>query len=214
MLRMHACTCARDNPPPTADIRWNMRRIWRISKKADIRLAGRILAKTRGPYPPDPPADIRGYPPADLIRYKHGWTCYLTKNREKPYRWLQAPYQKCTAKFLWTSLPQNPLRESIHLLLWKKGISVDQPKTLLPLSNHCFSQSLLSKLWVRCFWLGDLDIQIFSSYGDRSQISQMKVTDGWGTVCCHHSAKKGVYLASSYFAFLRLVPDWIRVRGC
>ena len=21
MLRMHACTCARDNPPPTADIR-------------------------------------------------------------------------------------------------------------------------------------------------------------------------------------------------
>ena len=41
------------------------------SKKADIRLAGRILAKTRGPYPPDPPADIRGYLLADLIRYKH-----------------------------------------------------------------------------------------------------------------------------------------------
>ena len=26
-----------------------------------------------------------------------------------------------------------------------------------------------------------LDIQIFSSYGDHSRISQMKVTDGWGT---------------------------------
>ena len=25
---------------------------------------------------------------------------------------------------------------------------------------------------------------------DRSQISQMKVTDGWGTICCHHSANK------------------------
>ena len=24
------------------------------------------------------------------------------------------------------------------------------------------------------------------SHGDRSQISQMKVTDGWGTVCCRH----------------------------
>ena len=63
----------------------------------------------------------------------------------------------------------------------EKGISVDQPKTLLPLSNHCFSQtseldkrrcilsevvperiqillwfiksSLLSKLWVQCFCL-------------------------------------------------------------
>ena len=63
-------------------------------------------------------------------------------------------------------------RERIQILLW------------------FIQSSLLSKLWVRCFWLGDLDIQIFSSYGDRSQISQMKVTDGWGTVCCHHSAKK------------------------
>jgi len=63
-------------------------------------------------------------------------------------------------------------RERIQILLW------------------IIQSSLLSKLWVRCFWLGDLDIQIFSSYGDRSQISQMKVTDGWGTVCCHHSAKK------------------------
>ena len=81
MLRMHACTCARDNPPPTADIRLNPQRIWRISKKADIHLAGRILAKTRGPYPPDPPADIRGYPPADLIRYKHGYSSSYWVNK-------------------------------------------------------------------------------------------------------------------------------------
>ena len=26
--------------------------------------------------------------------------------------------------------------------------------------------------------------------------------------------RKGVYLASSYFAFLRLIPNWIRVRVC
>ena len=48
-----------------------------------------------------------------------------------------------------------------------------------------------------------LDIQIFSSYGDRSQISQMKVTDGWGTVCCHHSAnKKRGLLGFKLFCFL------------
>ena len=40
-------------------------------------------------------------------------------------------------------LSLNPLRESTQLLLLnkKKGISVDQLKTLLPLSNHCFSQT-------------------------------------------------------------------------
>ena len=149
------------------------------------------------------------------------WTCYLTKNREKPYRWLQAPYQKCTAKFLWTSLPsfsKSTQREHSIITVQKRDIrrstqnNIALVKPLL-FSNlrvgqkkmHSFGgrpreriqillwfiqSSLLSKLWVRCFWLGDLDIQIFSSYGDRSQISQMKVTDGWGTVCCHHSAKK------------------------
>ena len=71
---MQAYACARDNPPPTADIRLNPWWIWQISKKADIRLAGRILAKTRGPYP----ADIRGYPLADLIRYKHAWKSLLS----------------------------------------------------------------------------------------------------------------------------------------
>ena len=169
------------------------------------------------------------------------WTCYLTKNREKPYRWLQAPYQKCTAMFLWTSLPSfsKSTQREHSIITVEKGISVDQPKTLLPLSNHCFSQTseldkrrcILSEVVPESafkyycdlfnrrsyqnsgFDVFVLDIQIFSSYGDRSQISQMKVTDGWGTVCCHHSAKKGVFLASSYFAFLRLVPDWIRVRG-
>ena len=146
------------------------------------------------------------------------WTCYLTKNREKPYRWLQAPYQKCTAKFLWTSLPsfsKSTQREHSIIITVEKGISVDQPKTLLPL-NHCFSQTseldkrrcILSEVVPESafryycdlfnrrsyqnsgFDVFVLDIQIFSSYGDRSQISQMKVTDGWGTVCCHHSAKK------------------------
>ena len=150
------------------------------------------------------------------------WTCYLTKNREKPYRWLQAPYQKCTAKFLWTSLPsfsKSTQREHSIITVEKRDIRRSTQNIIalvkpLLFSNlrvgqkkmHSFGgrpreriqillwfiQSLhLSKLWVRCFWLGDLDIQIFSSYGDRSQISQMKVTDGWGTVCCHHSAKKG-----------------------
>ena len=170
------------------------------------------------------------------------WTCYLTKNREKPYLWLQAPYQKCTAKFLWTSLPffSKSTQKEHSIITVEKGISVDQPKTLLPLSNHCFSQTseldkrrcILSEVVPESafkyycdlfnrrsyqnsgFDVFVLDIQTFSSYGDRSQISQMKVTDGWGTVCCHHSAKKkGVFLASSYFAFLRLVPDWIRVRS-
>ena len=83
----------------------------------------------------------------------------------------------------------------------EKGISVDQHKTLLPL--RCFSQT--SELDKRRCTLSEvgperafkyycdllnrrsyqnsgfdvfvLDIQIFS-YGDRSQISQMKVTDG------------------------------------
>ena len=108
------------------------------------------------------------------------WTCHLTKNREKPNRWLQAPYQKCTAKLLWTSLPSfsKSTQREHSIIIVEKGISVDQPKTLLPLSNHCFSQtseldkrrcrpreriqillwfiqlSLLSKLWVRCFCLG------------------------------------------------------------
>jgi len=146
------------------------------------------------------------------------WTCYLTKNREKPYRWLQAPYQKCTAKFLWTSLPSfsKSTQREHSIITVEKGISVDQPKTLLPL-NHCFSQTseldkrrcILSEVVPESafkyycdlfnrrsyqnsgFDVFVLDIQIFSSYGDRSQISQMKVTDGWGTVCCHHSAKKG-----------------------
>ena len=33
-----------------------------------------------------------------------------------------------------------PLREH-SIITVEKGISVDQPKTLLPLSNHCFSQT-------------------------------------------------------------------------
>ena len=74
-------------------------------------------------------------------------------------------------------------RERIQILLW------------------FIQSSLLSKLWVRCFWLGDLDIQIFSSYGDRSQISQMKVTDGWGTVCCHHSPERCGHLALDFLEF-------------
>ena len=114
------------------------------------------------------------------------WTYYLTKNREKIYQWLQAPYQKCTAKFLWTSLPSfsKSTQREHSIITVEKGISVDQPKTLLPLSNHCFSQtseldkrrcilsevvpesafkyycdlaiqsSLLSKLSVQCFSLG------------------------------------------------------------
>ena len=157
------------------------------------------------------------------------WTCYLTKNREKPYRWLQAPYQKCTAKFLWTSLPSfsKSTQREHSIITVEKGISVDQPKTLLPLSNHCFSQTseldkrrcILSEvvpesafkyycdLFNRRSYQNSgfdvlvLDIQIFSSYGDRSQISQMKVTDGWGTVCCHHSVKKG-RLGFKLFCFL------------
>ena len=146
------------------------------------------------------------------------WTCYLIKNRETPYRWLQAPYQKCTAMFLWTSLPSfsKSTQREHSIITVEKGISVDQPKTLLPLSNHCFSQTseldkrrcILSEVVPESafkyycdlfnrrsyqnsgFDVFVLDIQTFSSYGDRSQISQMKVTDGWGTVCCHHSAKK------------------------
>jgi len=90
--------------------------------------------------------------------------------------------------FLWTSLPsfsKSTQREHSIIITVEKGISVDQPKTLLPL-NHCFSQtsvgqkkmysfggrpreriqillwfiqsSLLSKLWVRCFSLGYLNI--------------------------------------------------------
>ena len=162
------------------------------------------------------------------------WTCYLiTKNREKPYRWLQAPYQKCTAKFLWTSLPsfsKSTQREHSIITVEKRDIRrstqniialvkpllfanlrVRQkkmqsfggcPRERIQILLWIIQSSLLSKLWVRCFWLGDLDMQIFSSYGDRSQISQMKVTDGWGTVCCRHSAKKGVYLASNFFCLL------------
>ena len=121
--------------------------------------------------------------------------------------------------FLWTSLPSfsKSTQREHSIITVEKGISVDQPKTLLPLSNHCFSQTseldkrrcILSEVVPESafkyycdlfnhrsyqnsgFDVFVLDIQIFSSYGDRSQISQMKVTDGWGTVCCHHSAKKG-----------------------
>ena len=121
--------------------------------------------------------------------------------------------------FLWTSLPSfsKSTQREHSIITVEKGISVDQPKTLLPLSNHCFSQTseldkrrcILSEVVPESafkyycdlfnrrsyqnsgFDVFVLDIQTFSSYGDRSQISQMKVTDGWGTVCCHHSAKKG-----------------------
>ena len=172
------------------------------------------------------------------------WTCYLPKNREKQYRWLQAPYQKCTAKFLWISLPsfsKSTLREH-SIITVKKGIFVDQLKTLLPLSNHCFSQT--SELDKRRCTLSEvgperaikyycqifkyyciifnrrssqnsgfdvfvLYIEIFFFYGDRSQISQMKVTDGWGTVCCHHSAKGGL-LGFNLFCFL--TANLIRMR--
>ena len=161
------------------------------------------------------------------------WTCYLIKNREKPYRWLQAPYQKCTAKFLWTSLPSfsKSTQREHSIITVEKGISVDQPKTLLPLSNHCFSQTseldkrrcILSEVVQESafkyyydlfnhrsyqnsgFDVFVLDIQIFSSYGDRSQISQMKVTDGWGTVCCRH------FLDVEGFGFLwpfPTIPKW------
>ena len=154
---------------------------------------------------------------------------------------MQAPYQKCTAMFLWTSLPsfsKSTQREHSIITVEKRDIRRSTQNIIalvkpLLFSNlrvgqkkmHSFGgrpreriqillwfiqSSLLSKLWVRCFWLGDLDIQIFSSYGDRSQISQMKVTDGWGTVCCHHSAKKRGLLGFKLFAFLRLVPYWIR----
>ena len=170
------------------------------------------------------------------------WTCYLTKNRGKPYQWLQAPYQKCTAKFFWTSLPSfsksNQREHSIIIV--EKGVSIDQLKTLLPLSIHCFSQTseldkrrcTLSEVGLerafkyycdifnrRSYQNSGFDvfvlyIQIFSFYGDRSQISQMKVTDGWGTVCCHHSAKKvSTWLQVILLSSVRLVPDWIRVRG-
>jgi len=114
---------------------------------------------------------------------------------------------KCMAMFLWTSLPsfsKSTQREQ-SIITVEKGISVDQPKTLLPL-NHCFSQTseldkrrcILSEVVpesafkyycdlfnrrsyqdsVHVFDVFVLDIPIFSSNGDRSQISQMKMTDG------------------------------------
>ena len=114
--------------------------------------------------------------------------------------------------FLWTSLPSfsKSTQREHSIITVEKGISIDQPKTLLPLSNHCFSQTseldkrrcILSEVVPESafkyycdlfnrrsyqnsgFDVFVLDIQIFCSYGDRSQISQMKVTDGWGTVCC------------------------------
>ena len=115
---------------------------------------------------------------------------------------------KCTATFLWTSLPSfsKSTQREHSIITVEKGISIDEPKfkTLLPLSNHCFSQTseldkrrcILSEVVPESafkyycdlfnrrsyqnsgFDVFVLDIQIFSSYGDRSQISQMKVTDG------------------------------------
>jgi len=60
-----------DDPPEMADFRENPRRIWRMSKVADIRCADRIWAQIRDPYPPKSAADIRGYPRADLFRFKY-----------------------------------------------------------------------------------------------------------------------------------------------
>ena len=165
------------------------------------------------------------------------WTCYLTKNREKPYRWLQAPYQKCTAMFLWTSLPSfsKSTQREHSIITVEKGISVDQPKTLLPLSNHCFSQTseldkrrcILSEVVPESafryycdlfnrrsyqnsgFDVFVLDIQIFSSYGDRSQISQMKVTDGWGTICCRHFLDVAlVFVTVPNYSQMKVTDGW------
>ena len=69
------------------------------------------------------------------------WTCYLTKNREKPYRWLQAPYQKCTAKFLWTSLPsfsKSTQREHSIITVEKKGYPLINPKHYCPCQTTAF----------------------------------------------------------------------------
>ena len=70
------------------------------------------------------------------------WTCYLTKNREKTYRWLQATYQKCTAKFLWTSFPSfsKSTQREYSIITVERDIR-RSTQNLLPLSNHCFSQT-------------------------------------------------------------------------
>ena len=72
------------------------------------------------------------------------WTCYLTKNREKPYWWLQAPYQKCTAMFLWTSLPSfsKSTQREIQLLLWKKGYPLINSKHYCPCQITAFLKPL------------------------------------------------------------------------
>ena len=160
------------------------------------------------------------------------WTCYLTKNREKPYRWLQAPYQKCTAKFLWTSLPSfsKSTQWAFNYYCGKRDIRRSTQNIIALVKSLLFSNlrvgqkkmhsfggrpgeriQILYKycdLFNRCSYQNSgfnvfvLDIQIFSSYGDRSQISQMKVTDGWGTVCCHHSAEKRGLLGFKLFCLL------------
>ena len=167
------------------------------------------------------------------------WTCY----REKPYRWLQAPYQKCTATFLWTSLPSfsKSTQREHSIITVEKGISVDQPKTLLPL-NHCFSQtSELNKTKEDVFFrrssqrahsniiviysivaliktLGSMFLSWIFKYSllmvTVPRYPKWRWLMGEGPFVAIIQRKKGVYLASSYFAFLRLVPDWIRVRGC
>ena len=150
--------------------------------------------------------------------------------------WLQAPYQKCTAKFLWTSLPSfsKSTRKELSIITVEKGISVDELKTLLPLSNHCFSQT--SELDKRRCTLSEvgperafkyycdlfnhrsyqnsgfdvfvLDFQILSSYGDRSQISQMKWLMGEGpfvAIICIQRKKGSSWLQVIFF--LQLVPN-------
>ena len=128
------------------------------------------------------------------------------QKQEKTIPVIASTLLKMHGNVFWTSLPSfsKSTQREHSIITVEKGISIDQPKTLLPLSNHCFSQTseldkrrcILSEvvpesafkyycdLFNRCSYQNSgfdvfvLDIQIFSSYGDRSQISQMKVTDG------------------------------------
>ena len=83
-------------------------------------------------------------------------------------------------------------RERIQILLW------------------FIQSSLLSKLWVRCFCLGYSNILfLWWPFPDIPNKGDWWVRDR----LLPSFSEKGVYLALSYFAFLRLVPDWQQSEG-
>ena len=75
------------------------------------------------------------------------------------------------------------------------------------LSEHCSFQIITMFQIVARFKTPGLML----CHGDRSQISQMKVTDGWGTVCCRHFLDvEGFGFLCPNYSQMKMTDGWRR----